>query len=192
MLNIVLFGPPGAGKGTQSQKLIERYRLLYISTGDMLREEIKAQTELGKQAQATIERGELVSDDLIGRIIEAKIAREPEVAGILFDGFPRKVSQAHMLEALLEKLHSRLHCMLSLEVPQDVLLQRLLERGKVSGRADDTEEVILNRFKEYEAKTAPVAEYYRQKGMYTAIKGTGTVEEIFERLTAEIDKAAAK
>ena len=187
MLNIVLFGPPGAGKGTQSQKLIERYGLMYISTGDMLREEIKAQTELGKQAQAVIDRGELASDELIGQIIEAKIAREPHVAGILFDGFPRKVSQAHMLEALLEKMNSSLSCMLSLEVPQEVLLKRLIARGQVSGRADDNEEVILNRFKEYEAKTAPVADYYKQKGMYTAIEGTGTVDEIFNRLTAVID-----
>lgn len=190
MLNIVLFGPPGAGKGTQSSQLTERYHLLYISTGDMLREEIAAQTELGKKAQDTITRGELVSDDLIVAIIEKRIKDNPKLKGILFDGFPRTVSQAHILEDLLKRFNSRLHCMLSLEVPQNILLERLLQRGKTSGRSDDKEDVILNRFKEYEEKTAPVAEFYKQAGLYTPIVGTGTLVEIFERLTLAIDNVA--
>ena len=164
MLNIALFGPPGAGKGTQSKKLTEKYRLAYISTGDILRNEISNNTKLGKQAKNIIERGELVSDEIIVQIIEGFIQANTEARGVLFDGFPRTYVQAYILEGMLQRLNSKLSCMISLEVPKDELRRRMLERAKTSGRADDTAKVIENRLKEYDEKTAPVAKYYKERG----------------------------
>jgi len=187
MLNIALFGPPGAGKGTQSKLLLEKYNLTYISTGDMLREEIAKQTELGKEAREIIDRGGLVPDEIIVQIIEKKVIMNLDSRGILFDGFPRTVVQAYILEGLLLKLNSSLTCMLSLEVPNDQLVTRMLERSKTSGRADDNLEVIKVRFQEYENKTMPVIDFYKAKGNYYPINGVGTVEEIFEQLCRTID-----
>src|SRR6056297_3016117 len=188
MFNIALFGPPGAGKGTQSRKLVEKYNLAYISTGDILREEMAENTELGKQARDVIERGELVSDDIIVQIIEKKIKANPEVNGFLFDGFPRTFIQAYILEGLLLKLNTSLSCMISLEVPEDELMKRMLERAEKEGRSDDTEDAIKIRFEEYKSKTIPVANFYKEKGIYIEINGVGTVDEVFERIVNTIEK----
>lgn len=187
MLNIALFGPPGAGKGTQSMLLIEKYNLTYISTGDILRAEIKAQSDLGMQAQAIINKGGLAPDELIIQIIEKKILENADSNGFLFDGFPRTMVQAYILEALLLKLNATLNCMLCLDVPEDELIHRILERGKVSGRADDNEEVIQVRLKEYNTKTLQVIDFYKVRDQYIPIEGMGTIEEVFERLTEAID-----
>jgi len=186
MLNIALFGPPGAGKGTQSKMLIEKYNLVYISTGDILRQEIAEGTELGLKAKDIIEKGGLASDEIIVQIIERKIKMNPDVNGFLFDGFPRTYVQAYILEGLLLKLKTQLNCMLSLEVPKKMLIERMLERGKTSGRADDNLEVIQKRLEEYENKTVPVIDFYKEKNTYIPIKGTGTIDDVFNRLTDSI------
>ncbi|MBD3222302.1 adenylate kinase [bacterium] len=186
MLNIALFGVPGAGKGTQSKLLMEKHNLVYIATGDILRKEIAAGTELGKEAAEIINQGGLVPDEMVVQLIENTLVENLDAAGFLFDGFPRTVVQAYILEGLLMKMHTRLTCLLSLEVPEDEATRRLLERAKTSGRADDTEDVIKNRLREYHEKTAPVAEFYRQKGIYVPIEGVGPVEEIYKKLEQAI------
>lgn len=188
MLNIALFGPPGAGKGTQSELLLKKYGLLYISTGDMLRRETASGSELGREISAITSQGHLVSDDLIMRIIRKTITDHPPVNGILFDGFPRALSQAVLLEDLLKEMHTEFFGVLSLEVPREELIERLINRGKISGRSDDKEDVILERLREYEQKTLPVADYFRQKNRYYPVKGVGSIEEIFERLVEQIEK----
>lgn len=188
MLNIALFGPPGAGKGTQSRKLVEKYNLAYISTGDMLREEIANDTELGRQASSIISKGNLISDELVVQLIEERLSNFKNVNGFLFDGFPRTYAQAYILEGLLLKMNSSLDCMLSLEVPFDQLKLRMLERAKIENRADDTEEIIENRFKEYREKTVPVANFYKEKGIYYPIDGTGSMDSVFDELTSAIEK----
>lgn len=187
MLNIALFGPPGAGKGTQSKMLIEKYNLTYIATGDILRQEIAEDTELGKQAKDIIARGGLVSDEIIVQIIEKKIKKNPDSKGILFDGFPRTLVQAYILEGLLLKMNTSLSCMISLDVPEKTLVQRLLDRGKTSERSDDNMEVIKNRLNEYKTKTAPVKAFYEEKDKLYNINGVGTIEEIHKRITQAID-----
>lgn len=188
MLNIALFGPPGAGKGTQSKMLVEKYNLAYISTGDILRAEIAEGTELGLQAKDIIKIGGLVPDEIIVQIIEERITNHKDVNGFLFDGFPRTTVQAYILEGLLLKLNTKLDCMLSLEVPHDDLKDRLLKRAETENRADDTEEVINVRLQEYETKTTPVAEFYKEKEIYHPIEGLGKIDEIFERLTTVVDQ----
>ncbi len=187
MLNIALFGPPGAGKGTQSRLLLERYNLTYIATGDMLRTEIMEESELGMMAKSIIDRGELVSDDIIVRMIEKKIQTNPDTKGFLFDGFPRTIVQAYILEGLLLRKNTGLNSVLFLDVPEDELVRRLSERGKTSGRTDDTSEVIQFRLKEYRAKTAPVAGYFHDQGLLTTIPGLGTIDEICQRLDNVIE-----
>ncbi len=188
MLNIALFGPPGAGKGTQSALLIEKYKLTYISTGDLLRHEISEGSELGKKAEDIINRGQLVSDELVVELIEKRIMMSAANNGILFDGFPRTLVQAYILEGLLLKMNTSLACMLSLVVPREELVARLLERGKSSGRSDDTAEVIEYRLEEYENKTKPVIEFYKFREKYVPVNGVGPIPEIFKRLTESIDK----
>ena len=188
MLNIALFGPPGAGKGTQSMLLLEKYNLTYISTGDILRAEIKAKSELGIEAKKLIDKGELVPDELIIQIIEKRIIDNADSNGFLFDGFPRTMVQAYILEALLLKINATLNCMLCLDVPEDELMRRLLERGKISGRSDDNEEVIKSRLIEYNTKTFPVIDFYKVRDQYIPIEGTGTVDEVFELLSDAIDE----
>jgi adenylate kinase len=188
MINIALFGPPGAGKGTQSKFLIEKYNLTYISTGDILRQEISNGTPLGLEAKDIIDKGGLVSDEIIVQIIENRILMNPEANGILFDGFPRTVVQAYILEGLLLKMNTSLLCMLSLEVPREELIRRMLERAKISNRSDDKEDVINFRLKEYEEKTVPVAQFYNEKKKFFPINGVGKVEEISRRLTKVIEK----
>ncbi len=189
MLNIALFGPPGAGKGTQSKKLIEKYNLTYISTGDILRQEIAEGSDLGMAAKSIIEKGGLASDEIIVQIIEKKINMHPKSKGILFDGFPRTLVQAYILEGLLLKMNTSLSCMLSLEVPEQELIDRLLERGKTSGRADDNMEVIKYRLQEYRNKTAVVANFYKEKAKFYPVDGVGSLDEIFDRLTGSINTA---
>jgi len=192
MLNIALFGPPGAGKGTQSEKLLKKYNLTYISTGDMLRSEIAEGSELGMEAKSIIASGGLVSDELIVRIIEKKITANHESKGILFDGFPRTTVQAYILEGLLLKLNSSLDCMVSLDVPEEELINRLLLRAKTSGRADDTLEVIKVRLREYEEKTKPVADFYARKGKYFKINGVGSIDDIFDNIVQVIEETRKK
>ena len=189
MLNIALFGPPGAGKGTQSQWLIKKYNLTYISTGDILREEIAAGTKLGMMAKSIIEKGGLASDEIIVQIIENKITKNPDANGFLFDGFPRTIVQCYILEGLLMKMNTGLTCMLSLEVPDDELVRRLRERAKISNRKDDNDEVIQVRLKEYYDKTVPVAKYYTDKNIYYPVDGTGEIQDIQERLIKSVEKS---
>lgn len=192
MLNIALFGPPGAGKGTQSKMLLKKYNLTYISTGDMLREEIAEGTKLGMQAKSVIEKGGLASDEIIVQLIEKRIVENTNPNGILFDGFPRTTVQAYILDGLLLRLKTSLTCMISLEVPREELIRRMIERSKTSGRKDDTEKVIQFRLKEYDNKTKPVAEFYKAKGKYTPIKGTGKIKDVFSSITDVIQQTLRK
>jgi adenylate kinase len=192
MLNIALFGAPGAGKGTQSELLMKKHDLVYISTGEMLREEIRQGTELGLAARSIIEAGGLVPDEIIVQIIEKKILANPDAPGFLFDGFPRTFVQAYILEGLLLKLHTSLTCLFHLDVPPEESLARLLKRAETSGRSDDTETVIRNRLKEYEEKTAPVAQYYRDRGLFFPVGGVGDPEEILLALQERIEQELRK
>ena len=187
MLNIALFGPPGAGKGTQSEHLVKEYNLLYISTGDLLRKEIANQTPLGIEAQSIIAAGGLVSDEIIVQVIEKTITDHPGANGFLFDGFPRTYVQAYILEGLMLKLNTSLTCLLSLNLPEEICVERLLNRGKTSGRSDDNETVIRNRLREYNEKTIPVLRFYREKGICYDIDGTRNIEEV----TNELDTIVA-
>ncbi len=188
MLNISLFGPPGAGKGTQSKKLMKKYNLHYISTGDMLREEIHAKTPLGIEAKKIIDKGHLVPDELIVKLIEKKIKGTKGANGFLFDGFPRTVVQAYILEGLLFKFGSTLSAMYGVNVPEDELMKRMLKRAEIENRTDDTEEIIKERLKEYKRKTKPVADFYMEKEKYYELDGVGEVKDVFARLTVKIDK----
>ena len=188
MLNLVLFGPPGAGKGTQSALLLEKYGLVHFSTGDILRAEIAAQTSLGIEAKKRMDQGCLVSDDIVIGMIESRIDKNAGAKGFIFDGFPRTTAQAQALEVLLQKRKIEISGMLVLEVEHDELVNRLLERGKVSGRTDDASvDVIENRIKVYNEETAPVIDFYRERKKYFPILGVGTVEEILARLSVQID-----
>ncbi len=188
MLNIALFGPPGAGKGTQSKKLLEKYNLTYISTGDMLRTEIAEGSDLGMKAKSIIASGGLVDDELIVQLIEKKIKTNPQSKGILFDGFPRTVVQAYILEGLLLKLNTSLSAMISLEVPEQELIDRLLLRAKTSGRTDDSLDVIKVRLTEYENKTKPVSKFYNEKNRYYPLNGVGELDAIFDSIVEVIEK----
>ncbi len=192
MLNIALFGAPGAGKGTQSELLMKKYNLVYIATGDILRREIADGTDLGLAAKSIIEAGGLVSDEIIVQIIEKKIFTNPDAAGFLFDGFPRTFVQAYILEGLLLKMHTSLTCLLSLEVPPEESFKRLLERAKTSGRSDDTETVINNRLREYQEKTEPVAQFYKDQDLYFPVPGVGTIEQINQKLENIIEQELKK
>ena len=187
MLNIILFGPPGAGKGTQSQFLREQYQLTYISTGEILREEIAAESELGLQVKEIISQGNLVSDEIVAAIIEKKLAENLDSPGFLFDGYPRTVKQAEILDEMLRKYDMSLSGVLSLEVPEELLIERMLERGKTSGRADDNIDSIKHRFVEYEQKTKPVLDYYQGTDNLHPVNGVGAIPEIFQNLCTVID-----
>jgi len=192
MLNIALFGPPGAGKGTQSEFLIKKYNLFYISTGDLLRKEMAGNTKLGREAQSIIAAGGLVSDEIIVQIIEKTITDNPGSNGFLFDGFPRTYIQAYILEGLMLKLHTALNCLISLTVPEEESVHRLMSRGLTSGRSDDTEAVIRNRLKEYNQKTLPVLQFYRDKGIYVEVDGRAGIAEVHEQITEVIRKELSK
>src|SRR5688572_17122525 len=187
MLNIVLFGPPGAGKGTQSENLINKYRLVHLSTGDILRSEISRGTSLGLKAKEIMDRGELVGDDIVIGMIESKIDDNPKAKGFIFDGFPRTNAQAVALDDLLQKKGTGISAMLALEVEDDELLKRLLLRGKESGRPDDKDEnIIRRRIKEYNDKTFPLKKYYSEQGKFHSIHGIGSIDEIFKSLVDRI------
>lgn len=183
MLNIALFGPPGAGKGTQSESLIRKYNLFYISTGDLLRKEMAARTRLGLEAQSIIASGGLVSDEIIVQIIEKTITENRGSNGFLFDGFPRTYIQAYILEGLMLKLNTALNCLISLGVPEEESVRRLLKRGATSGRSDDNEQVIRTRLREYNEKTLPVLQFYRDRGIYLEIDGTASIETVQQAIT---------
>lgn len=189
MLNLVLFGPPGAGKGTQAAFLAETFNLTHISTGDLLREEIAARTPLGLEAKELISAGNLVSDSIVIGMIESKLEEERGVAGFIFDGFPRTVPQAIALDELLAKYTWRVTVMLSLEVEKEELIKRLLLRGETSGRADDLDvATIENRINIYNEKTAPIIDYYRQQGKHQPIHGVGTIKDIADNLKKTVEE----
>ena len=191
MFNLILFGPPGSGKGTQSEKLIARYGLKHLSTGDLLRNEICRQTALGKEAQNFMDKGQLVPDEVVIGMISSALDENPEAKGFLFDGFPRTPAQAEALDNLLALKEAPIAAMLALDVSEEELIKRLLKRGETSGRSDDNNEnVIRARIVEYRNKTAVVADYYKQFDKVVMVKGEGTVDDIFERLCTEIDQRA--
>jgi len=189
MLNIVLFGPPGAGKGTQSQKLIEKYQLVHLSTGDILRSQIAEGTELGLEAKKLMDQGLLVPDEVVIGMIRSKIEQNSNSAGFIFDGFPRTTGQAEALDKLLAEKNTAITMMLALEVDDDELIMRILKRGKESGREDDQNEtIIMNRIKEYNKKTAPLKDYYSTQNKFFAVEGIGDVDEIFNVLCSVIEE----
>lgn len=189
MLNIVLFGPPGAGKGTQAQKLKEKYNLVHLSTGDILRNEIQQESELGMMAKEYMDKGELVPDEVVINMIGNCLKENESAAGFIFDGFPRTTEQAGALDKLLQKHGTEIDLMLSLEVDDEELVARIVQRGKDSGREDDkNESVIFNRILTYNKKTAPLKDYYREQDKYNSIEGVGEIDEVFSRLTNRIDE----
>lgn len=188
MLNIVLFGPPGAGKGTQSERIIDKYDLIHISTGDLFRKHIGEGTDLGRLAQEYIDDGNLVPDELVIKMVEVKIKSEYDPEGFIFDGFPRTVPQAKALDAMLIKRGLDIKLMLALEVEDEELRSRLRLRGKTSGRSDDqNDEKINNRIKVYKSETLPVAEYYQAQSKYRGITGVGRIDDIFNNICMAID-----
>ena len=193
MTNLVLFGKPGAGKGTQAAFLKDKYNLVHISTGDIFRYNIKNETKLGKLAQSYMDKGDLVPDEVTIQMLQEEVEKNPNAEGFIFDGFPRTIAQAEALDAFLSSKGMRIHGTLALEADNEALIKRLVERGKVSGRTDDQdEEKIRNRFTEYNEKTAPLIAFYQAQGKYHPINGIGTIEEITTRLSETIDKIKAE
>lgn len=187
MLNIVIFGAPGSGKGTQSARLIDAYGLYHISTGELLRDHIKRGTELGVTADQFISKGQLIPDDLMIRILDDVLENEAAAKkGVVFDGFPRTIPQADALEELLAKRGSQLDAVIGLDVPEDELVHRMLARGKETGRADDNIDTIKNRLDVYHNQTLPLRKYYEEKGKYIAVNGTGIVDEIFANISRQL------
>ena len=187
-MNIVLFGGPGSGKGTQSEKLIEKYGLHHISTGEVLRDHIKRETELGKIAKGYIDKGELIPDDLMIQILDDVLEKEAkDKPGVIFDGFPRTIPQAEALGELLKKRNKELHAVVGLEVPDEELVKRMINRGKMTGRADDNEETIKKRLEVYHNQTSPLRDHYKNKKKYVAIDGNKEIERIFEDIVKELE-----
>ena len=192
MFNLILFGPPGSGKGTQSEKLVEKYGLFHLSTGNLLREEISNKTPLGIEAKKFMDHGQLVPDEVVIGMVDSFFDKHKKAPGFLFDGFPRTVAQASALDKLLALKKTEIAIVLALDVTEDELVKRLLNRGKTSGRSDDTnEEVIRKRFAVYTNETTPVADYYKKAKKFKTIAGEGDVNEIFAALRQAIDKAMA-
>ena len=189
MLNIVIFGAPGSGKGTQSDKIIENYKLFHISTGDVLRDNIRRGTELGKTAKGYIDQGQLVPDELIIDILAQVLDENKDKAseGVIFDGFPRTIPQAEALEQLLADRGTRIDAVVGLEVPEDELIKRILLRGQMSGRADDNEETARKRLEVYHNQTSPLKAYYEGQGKYRAINGLGSIDDIFKSISETLD-----
>jgi adenylate kinase len=190
MLNLILFGPPGSGKGTQAEKLIEKYGILHISTGDLFRYEMGNNTPLGLEAKSYMAKGELVPDEVTIGMLKNKVNANPDVSGIIFDGFPRTIAQAQALDSFLNEKNTQVTALVALDVPEDELVSRLLNRGKSSGRADDNDEAIIrNRIAVYKSETAQVFDYYSATGKSKLIPGVGSIEDIFYRLVTAIDEA---
>ncbi len=188
MINLILFGPPGSGKGTQAAKLVERYQLLHISTGDLFRYEMGNNTPLGEKAKSYMAKGELVPDEVTIGMLRNKVEANPDVKGYIFDGFPRTIPQCEALDDLLCEKDQEVSLLLMLDVEEEELVKRLLLRGESSGRADDTDEsIIRNRIKIYDNETAPVFHYYEEKGVGKKVNGIGSIEEIFGRLSEAVD-----
>ena len=191
MLNVVLFGPPGAGKGTQSERLIDKYGLVHLSTGDIFRANIKGETELGKLAKSYMDKGELVPDAVTIDMLRSEVLKNEAAKGFIFDSFPRTNAQALALDEFLKSLHSEISVMLALEVEEEELKTRLLKRAEVSGRPDDANpEIIQNRIDVYHRDTAPAKEFYSQQGKYVGINGVGAIDDIFNMLCSAIEKTA--
>jgi len=190
MINIVLFGPPGSGKGTQAQNLIQKFNLKQISTGDLFRHNIKNETELGKLAKSYMDKGELVPDQVTIDMLTDELKKPTDAQGFIFDGFPRTAFQTEALEGIVKDvLNDQIDICLSLVVEDEILVKRLLERGKTSGRSDDADEnIIRNRIKEYYTKTAEVAELYKKQGKYVEVNGVGEIAKIAEKLYTEVEK----
>ncbi len=188
MTNFLIFGPPGSGKGTQSVKLASEFSLIHLSTGDMLREEVASGTGLGKKVAGIMERGELVPDEIVIKMITGRIENNPQATGFIFDGFPRTVEQARALDRGLEEKNTTICRMLMLEVEKEELVKRLIQRAEVSGRPDDRDESIIeNRIRVYREKTEPVISYYRNEGKYLPVNGMGDIEDIFRRLKEAVN-----
>jgi adenylate kinase len=188
MFNLILFGPPGSGKGTQSEKLIARYGFIHLSTGDLLRSEYKRETPLGIEAKSLMDQGKLVPDSVVIGMIRSALTENPQAKGFLFDGFPRTIAQAEALDQLLNEIQAPIRVLLALQVSKTELVKRLLNRGLTSERRDDANElVIASRIEEYERKTTAVADYYKKFDKVAYVPGEGSVEDIFEKLTREID-----
>ena len=193
MFNLILFGPPGSGKGTQSEKLVAKYNLKHLSTGDLLRSEISAKTPLGLEAKKFMDKGQLVPDEVVIGMISSALDSNPDAVGFLFDGFPRTATQAEALDKLLELKKNSINVMLALDVSEEELAKRLVKRGETSGRTDDNNDhVIRTRILEYHKKTSQVADHYKKANKVVMIKGEGSVEDIFARLTKEIDARMKK
>ena len=190
-MRIVLFGPPGSGKGTQAGMLKDQLGLLHISTGDLLRAAVKAGSPLGLKVKAVMEAGQLVSDDLMLELLEERFAQPDAAAGFILDGYPRNLAQANALDALLARIGQPLDIALLLEVPQDLLVDRLAGRASAEGRKDDNPDTVRARLQVYQEQTAPVAEYYRQRGQMTALDGTGSIDQVRQRLLAAIGTVTA-
>lgn len=188
MFNLILFGPPGSGKGTQSVNIVTTYQLQHISTGDLLREEVSRKSPLGVEARKYMDQGLLVPDEVVIGMISSKIDETPDARGFIFDGFPRTKAQAEALDKLLEFKNTEIDLVLAMEVPETELIRRLVGRGETSGRSDDTEEVIVKRIKEYHNKTEQVASHYNAQGKLERIKGDGNIDDTFKLLSKEIDK----
>lgn len=189
MFNIVIFGPPGSGKGTQSQNIIDKFGLMHLSTGDLLRSEIQNETLLGLEAKKYMDQGALVPDEVVIGMISSKLEDNPEAKGFIFDGFPRTVVQAEALDKLLSFKEAPIHLVLSLKVNEVELIERLVKRGEESGRSDDNEEIITQRIKEYHHKTAAVAGYYDEQDKLVEIEGIGSIEDIFQNISSVIEEA---
>ena len=190
MLNLVIFGAPGSGKGTQSEKLIDRYHLHHISTGEVLRDHIARGTELGRTADSYISQGQLIPDELMLRVLEHELDNNPDktAEGVIFDGFPRTIPQALALKDMMKRRGQKIHAVIGLEVPEDQLMERMVLRGKESGRSDDNPGTIRKRLAVYHKQTQPLRDYYVGEGVYVPIKGDGTVDQVFERVIAALYK----
>ena len=188
MINIILFGPPGSGKGTQAKKLVDKYHLMHLSTGDMFRYELGNETPLGLEAKSYIDKGALVPDSVTIRMLKKRVIENTDVNGFIFDGYPRTIDQSKALDELLEGMGQTVSKLIMLEVPDEEIVKRLLERGKTSGRTDDTDEAIIrNRIDIYKEKTSPVFDYYDEQCKAIKVNGIGAIDEIFARLSNEIE-----
>ena len=187
MTNIALFGVPGAGKGTQAKLLVEKFGFCHISTGELIRQEIRGGTELGKKAKAIIDRGELLDDAIISDMFKSELKKNIGGNGFLFDGYPRTLKQAEIFDNMLKELGLKLDCMVEILLSEEESTKRILKRAEIEGRSDDNAETVKSRFEEYRSKTAPIAEYYKKRGVYKSVDGLGTVEEVFENVEKIIE-----